>query len=77
MIGGRAVWGLVMLALLGIGENGFTFGMFFSGAFINAIPGIILQLLFIPSFMLALDKTHLVPFGKNKKLVEKEEPETI
>ena len=77
MIGGRAVWGLVMLVLLGIGENGFTFAAFFSGAFMNAIPGIVLQLIFIPSFMLALDKTHLVPLGKNKKYAEKEEPKAI
>ena len=77
MIGGRIVWGIAMVALLGIGENGFTFGMFFAGAFANAIPGIILQLVFVPAMMLALDKTHLVPFGKNKKVSSKSKPETI
>ena len=77
MIGGRIVWGIAMVALLGIGENGFTFGMFFAGAFANAIPGIILQLVFVPAMMLALDKTHLVPFGKNKKAFEKQKPETV
>ena len=77
MIGGRVVWGITMVALLGIGENGFTFGMFFAGAFANAVPGIILQLVFVPAMMLALDKTHLVPFGKNKKAFEKQKPETV
>ena len=77
MLGGRLVWGIAMLALLGIGENGFTFGMFFAGAFANAVPGIILQLVFVPAMMLALDKTHLVPFGKNKKAFEKQKPETV
>ena len=77
MIGGRIVWGIAMVALLGIEENGFTFGMFFAGAFANAIPGIILQLVFVPAMMLALDKTHLVPFGKNKKVSSKSKPETI
>ena len=77
MMGGRIVWGAAMVALLGIGENGFTFAAFAAGAFVNAIPGIILQLVFIPAMMLALDKTHLVPFGKNKKVLEKQEPETI
>ena len=77
MIGGRIVWGIAMVALLGIGENGFTFGMFFAGAFANAIPGIILQLVFVPAMMLALDKTRLVPFGKNKKAFEKQKPETV
>ena len=77
MIGGRLVWGIAMVALLGIGENGFTFGMFFAGAFINAVPGIILQLVFVPAMMLALDKTHLVPFGKNKKAAERQKTEIL
>lgn len=77
MVGGRAVWGISMVALLGIGKNGFTLGMFIAGAFINAVPGMILQLVFIPAMMLALDKTHLVPFGKNKKFIEKQKTEII
>ena len=77
MIGGRAVWGLAMAALIGFGDNGLTLTMFVTRAFINAIPGIVLQLVFIPSLMLALDKTHLVPFGKNKKIPEKPKHETI
>ena len=58
MIGGRAVWGLAMAALIGFGDNGLTFTMFVTRAFINAIPGIILQLVFIPSLMLALAYFH-------------------
>ena len=34
-----------------------------AGAFINAIPGIIAQLILIPVIMLALGRTGLVPFG--------------
>lgn len=67
MLGGRAIWGIVMLVLLGIGTEGFTAAAFISGAFLNAVPGIILQFIMIPGIMLALDKTHLVPFGKNEK----------
>lgn len=65
MIGGRVVWGIAQVILLGIGENGFTFAAFIAGAFTNAIPGIILQLVAIPSIMLALDRTHLVPFRRS------------
>lgn len=65
MLGGRVVWGLVMTALLGIGENGFTLGAFITGAFLNAIPGIIIQLVIIPMIMLALDRTRLVPMKKH------------
>lgn len=64
MLSGRIVWGIVQAVLLGMGENGFTIGMFVSGAFLNAIPGIIAQLILIPAIMLALDKTHLVPMKK-------------
>lgn len=64
MIGGRLVWGIAQTVLLGLA--GFTFRMFIAGALLNAIPGIILQLVLIPAVMLALDKTHLVPMKKHR-----------
>ncbi len=67
MLGGRAVWGIAMTVLMGVGADGFTFTAFLSGAFLNAIPGIILQLIVIPVVMLALDRTHLIPFRKGQK----------
>ena len=66
MLGGRVVWGIVMTVILGLGENGFTLTAFLTGAFLNAIPGIIVQLVLVPAIMLALNKTHLVPFRNNK-----------
>ncbi|MCD8098373.1 MAG: ECF transporter S component [Lachnospiraceae bacterium] len=65
MLGGRIVWGVVMAMLLGWGN--FTFAMFLAGAFLEAIPGIVLQLIIIPAVMLTLDKTHLVSFRKPKQ----------
>lgn len=65
MIGGRLVWGAVQGILLGTGS--FTFKAFFAGAFLNAIPGIILQLILIPAVMLVLNKTHLVPMNNHNK----------
>lgn len=61
MVAGRVVWGAVMLVLMGIKGGAFTGTAFISGALINAIPGIILQLVFIPTVMLALHKTGLLP----------------
>ena len=58
MIGGRVVWGVVQSILLGLGDSGFTLSMFISGAFLKAIPGIVLQLVLIPAVMLLLKKTH-------------------
>ena len=59
MLCGRVVWGAVMSVLLLKGE-GFTFAAFVAGAFTNAIPGIILQLVAIPVIVLALQKAKLV-----------------
>lgn len=62
MLGGRIVWGTVRVLLTGAAGEAFTWQMFMSGAFFTAIPGIILQLVFIPVLMLALDRTGLVRF---------------
>ncbi len=72
MLGGRAVWGVVQAILLGVGGDAFTLTAFLTSAFVNAIPGIILQLILIPAIMLVLDKTHLVPFkSKEQKNAKK------
>lgn len=65
MVAGRIVWGAVMTIILGFG--GFTWEMFMAGAFLNAIPGIILQLVFIPVVMIVLNKTGFVKFSNNKE----------
>lgn len=64
MVSGRIVWGIAQMFLLGIGAEGFTLQAFLAGALLNAIPGIILQLILIPAVMLGLHKTGLVPFRK-------------
>lgn len=66
MIAGRVVWGFVQVMLLGLSGSSFTWQMFMAGAFLNAIPGIILQLLLIPAVMIALNRTGLVPFGRRQ-----------
>lgn len=65
MLGGRAVWALVRVILSGVSGQAFTWQMFLSGAFLTAIPGIVLQLVFIPGVMVALDRTGLVRFRRN------------
>ena len=71
MLAGRVVWGIAEIILLGLGENGFTLQMFLAGAFLNAFPGIILQLVLIPSIMIALNRTGLVKFTEKKTITEK------
>ena len=59
MILGRVVWGIVTFILLGINGQAFTWQAFIAGSILNAIPGIIIQLIFIPSLMLVLNKIGL------------------
>ena len=48
MLGGRIVWGVMQVILLGIKGDSFTFSAFWAGGFANAFPGILLQLIVIP-----------------------------
>lgn len=62
MVGGRLVWGLAEVVLLGMAGNAFTLQAFLSGALLSAVPGILLQLVLIPVVMVALDRTGVVRF---------------
>ena len=62
MILGRVAWGGSMTVLLSMQGNSFTFAAFLSGALLNAVPGIILQLLLIPAVMSSLHLTGLTRF---------------
>lgn len=65
MLGGRIVWAVARIILSGVSGQAFTWQMFLSGAFLTAIPGIVLQLVFIPVVMVALDRTGLVRFRRS------------
>ncbi len=73
MLAGRAVWGIVQVIQLGLSGSSFTWQMFAAGAFLNAIPGIILQLILIPAVMAALNRTGLVRFKKQRHAATKSE----
>ena len=72
MIAGRLVWGAVRVILTGVGGEAFTWAMFLSGAFFTAIPGIILQLVFIPIMMVSLGKAKMVPFHSHRHLYQEQ-----
>ena len=61
MLAGRVVWAFAEVVLLGIGGNMFTWNMFVAGALLNAIPGIIVQLVLIPLIIVALKRAKVVP----------------
>ena len=51
MLIGRAVYGAVNAVILSRGDSPFTWSAFLSGAFVNALPGILVQLVLIPTLV--------------------------
>lgn len=49
MIVGRVVWGISKALLLGVAGKAFPVQAFIVGGFVDALPGIVLQLILVPS----------------------------
>lgn len=62
MITGRFVWGLVQFACAGLSFEKFGFAAFWAGAVVEAVPGIIVQIILVPVLVMLFEK-----FKKNKK----------
>ena len=60
MIVGRLVWGAMMYICMGIRGGSFTFAAFLSGAILNAVPGIIVQIVLIPILVMVLDNPKVL-----------------
>lgn len=60
MLGGRVVMGAANAILLMRAGNSYSWQLFMAGAFINAIPGILLQLVLVPLLVMALRKAGVV-----------------
>ena len=56
MIFGRCVRCVAEIVLLGFAGNTFVWKVFFSGVILNAIPGILLQLVIVPAVLLLIRK---------------------
>lgn len=56
MICGRIVWGIASSILYGVSGNPFTGKAFVAGAFVNSMPGIIIQIILIPIIIIALKR---------------------
>ena len=60
MLIGRIIWGLVSVVLYGISGAAFTWQLFLAGSLLNAIPGIIVQLIAVPALILAFEKSGVL-----------------
>ncbi len=54
MLGGRVVWGVAKTVLLGLSGKGFSLAAFWAGGFVEALPGIVLQLILVPPLALLM-----------------------
>ena len=59
MILGRLVWGVVSIPIYGLAGKAFGWQLFVTNGFMNAVPGMILQLVAIPAIVVALEKAKL------------------
>lgn len=57
MLIGRIVWGISMVIITSMSNASFTFEAFIAAAFINALPGILMQILLIPFLLSTLLKS--------------------
>ncbi len=60
MIAGRLVWGVVSIPLYGLAGSAFNVSVFVAGAFLNAIPGIMLQIVMIPIIIMSLRQAKVM-----------------
>lgn len=58
-LSGRIVWGIGKVILIGVGSNGFTFTAFLMGGFVDALPGIVLQLILVPVLAKLADRLRV------------------
>ena len=56
MLAGRIIWGIARVILAGLAQSEFAWTAFLAGAFVNAVPGIILHILLIPVLVIALKR---------------------
>ncbi|MFB5067865.1 MAG: ECF transporter S component [Candidatus Wallacebacter cryptica] len=59
MVGGRLVMGIANAVLFGMAEWAYSFQTFIAGAFVTALPGIIVQLILVPAILAALKRARV------------------
>ncbi len=61
MLAGRVVSGVANAVFMGVAGKAYTFSAFIAGAFVTALPGIIIQVIALPILVKLLERTKLVP----------------
>lgn len=62
MLAGRVVWGLVSIPIYAaFTEKTFSLALFWANGFVGAWPGMLLQVILIPTIVMMLEKTGYLP----------------
>ena len=56
MIVGRLLWGMVMFICMGLKAEAFGWSAFLAASVLNAVPGIVLQVVLVPLLVITLEK---------------------
>lgn len=64
MLGGRLVWGIAMSVCMRLTGNRLGLVTFLTTAFVNSLPGIIIQAVLVPLIVMALSETSLLTTRK-------------
>ena len=59
LLAGRVVGGLLKALIFSAGS--YSLSVWFTSYFVTCLPGIIIQLIFVPAVMIALEKARLIP----------------
>ena len=64
MLAGRVLWGLVSIPVYALfTEKTFALAAFWVGGFVNAWPGMLLQVVLVPLIVFALERAKLLPIA--------------
>lgn len=66
MLAGRIVYGVLNAFIFSAGK--YSLAIFVSGAFVTALPGIIIQLVLLPAIILAMEKSGIVDRGQTRQI---------
>ena len=66
MIIGRLVWGAATFLCLSLSGGAFTLAAFIAGAFTNAIPGIVVQLVLIPVVVMLAENPNILRINRQR-----------
>lgn len=64
MIGGRIISGIANAVFMNMASKAYGFAAFISGSFVQALPGILIQIILIPVLILALEKAKIIHMVK-------------